>query len=72
MMGFELILLVCVGTIALLVVGTIAFILGIRPQLNKNKPPQTSRTPIEILKDRYARGEITREEHDQMRQDVEG
>jgi putative membrane protein len=72
MMGFEIILLVFVGTIALLVVGAIAFVLGIRPQLNKNRPLQTGQTPIEVLKARYARGEITREDYDQMRQDVEG
>lgn len=72
MMGFEIILFVLVGTIALIVVGAIAFVLGIRPQLNKNRPLQSSQTPIEILKARYARGEITREEYDLMRQDVGG
>jgi putative membrane protein len=72
MMGFEIILLVCVGTIALVVVGAIAFALGIRPQLNKNRPIQNSQTPLEILKARYAHGEITREEYDKMRSDVEG
>ncbi len=57
MMGFELIL----------IVGVIAYALGWRPQFN-----QTSQTPLEILKARYVRGEITREEYEQARRDLEG
>lgn len=65
MMGFELIFVV-------VIVGAVAYALGWRPQFNQTKPDQTSQTPLEILKARYARGEITGEEYDQMRQDVEG
>ncbi len=64
MIGFDLILL---G-----IVGAIAYALGWRPQINLPKPAQTGQTPIEILKARYAGGEITREEYDQMRRDLEG
>lgn len=63
-MGFDLLLVVLVGAIA--------YGLGWRPQFNQPGPAQTSQTPSEILKARYARGEISREEYDQMRQDLEG
>lgn len=63
MMGFDLILLV--------VVGAIIYGLGWRPQFSQNKPAQTSQTPLEILKARYAGGEISRKEYDQMRRDLE-
>ena len=62
MMGFELIL----------IVGVIAYALGWRPQLNQTKPAQTGQTPVDILKARYAGGEISREEYEQMQQDLEG
>lgn len=62
MMGFELIL----------VAGAIAYALGWRPQFDQMRPAQTSQTPFEILKARYARGELTREEYEQTRRDLEG
>ena len=65
MMGFELILV-------LVIVGGIAYALGWRPQFNQTGPAQTKQTPLELLKERYARGEITREQYDQMRLDLEG
>jgi uncharacterized membrane protein len=69
MMGLDLILLV--------VVGAIVYALGWRPQFNQtgpveSRPVETSQTPLEILKARYARGEITGEEYDQIRRDLEG
>ena len=65
MMGFGLI-------IPLLLIGGIAYALGWRPQFNQTGPAQTKQTPLELLKERYARGEITREQYDQMRLDLEG
>jgi putative membrane protein len=64
MMGFDLLLVVLVGAIA--------YALGWRPQFSQSGPAQTGETPSEILKARYARGEITREEYDQMRRDLAG
>ena len=64
MMGTDLIFLVVIG-------GAVAYALGWRPQFNQAGPPQTSQTPHEILQARYARGEITREEYDQMCQDLD-
>ena len=66
MMGLELILL------PLLLIGAIAYALGWRPQFNQTGPAKSSQTPEEILKARYARGEISREEYEQMRRDLEG
>ena len=65
MMGSGLILL-------LAIIGGIAYALGWRPQFNQTGPAQPGETPLEILKARYARGEITREEYEQMRQDLNG
>jgi putative membrane protein len=64
MMGFDLILIA--------IVGAVAYALGWRPQLNQTKPAETSQTPLETLKARYARGEITGEEYEQIRRDLEG
>lgn len=65
MMGFELVFLVAIG-------GAIAYALGWRPQINQTGPAQTSQTPLEILKARYVRGEISRDEYEQVRRDLEG
>ena len=65
MMGFGLI-------VPLLLIGVVAYALGWRPQLNQTGPAQTSQTPSEILNARYVRGEISREEYEQMRLDLEG
>ena len=65
MMGFGLIL-------PLLLIGALAYALGWRPQTNQTTQLHTDRTPLEIMKERYARGEIDREEYDQIRRDLEG
>ncbi len=64
MMGFGLIFTAAV-------VVAIAYGLGWRPQFNNPKPGQTDQTPLEHLKARYVRGEITREVYEQMRRDLE-
>lgn len=64
MMGFGLI-------VPLLLIGVAVYALGWRPQLNQSGPVSTSQGPVEVLKARYARGEINREEYEQMRQDLE-
>ena len=65
MMGLDLILV-------LVIVGGIAYALGWRPQFNQTGPAESKQTPLELLKERYARGEITREQYDQMRLDLGG
>jgi uncharacterized membrane protein len=61
MMGFDLPLLV----------GVIAYTLGWRPQFNQMATAQTEQTSLELLKARYARGKIRREQYEQMRRDLE-
>ena len=65
MMGFELL-------VPLFLIGAVAYAFGWRPPFNQTGPAQTSQTPVEILKARYAGGEITREEYEQLRRDLEG
>jgi putative membrane protein len=62
MMGFDLLLIV--------IVGAIAYAIGWRPQFRQTKSTQTGQTPLEILQARYAQGEISREEYEQMRLDL--
>jgi putative membrane protein len=64
MMGFGLI-------VVLLLIGVVAAAVGWRPQSNQMGSDQTTRTPLEIVKARYARGEISREEYDQVRMDLQ-
>jgi len=65
MMGFGLI-------VPLLLIGVVAYALGLLPQFNQTSTARTSQTPVEILKARYSRGEISREEYEQIRRDLEG
>jgi putative membrane protein len=60
MMGFDL----------LLIAGVIAYVLGWRPQFNQTGSAHTKETPLEILKARYVRGEITREQYEAMKVDI--
>lgn len=64
MMGFGLV-------IPLLLIGAVAYALGSRPQSNLTSLAQNSQTPLEVLNVRYVRGEITREEYEQVRRDLE-
>ncbi len=50
----------------------VAYALGWRPNFIQNRPASPGQTPVEILKARYASGEITREEYEQQRRDLEG
>jgi putative membrane protein len=65
MMGLDFVFLAAI-------IGAIAYAFGWRPKFNQAKPAQPDQKPSEILKTRYARGEINREEYDQMSRDLEG
>ncbi len=54
----------------LLLIGLIVVALGWRPQFNRLSPEPSRETPLEVLKNRYARGEISKEEYDNMRRDL--
>lgn len=58
--------------IPFVIIAAIAFAFGWRPNFNQMNPPETHQTPLEILKTRYARGEITREEYEQARRALGG
>lgn len=67
-MGFGWIFMVLFWV--LIIVGIIALLrwLGIS---GKNVRDESRKTPLEILQERYARGEIEREEYEQKRRDLE-
>ena len=54
----------------LLLIGLIAFALGWQPQFNRQSSESSRETPLEILKKRYARGEISKEEYENVRRDL--
>jgi len=63
-MGFGLL-------IPLLVIGAIVYALGWRPQgQNNGFAPSSSRSALEIAKERYAGGELSKEEFEQLRHDL--
>lgn len=67
MMGFGLIWVI-------LIVAVVAFLMGWRPEalnLGQRQERTDEKAPLEILKERYARGEIKKEEYERMRADLE-
>ena len=67
MMGFGVLWL-------LLIAAVIAYLMGWRPDfISYNQTPrEPSKTAADILKERYARGEISREEYQEMRRELQG
>lgn len=57
--------------VPLLLIGAVVYALSQRLQINQSRSDQTNQTPEEILKARYARDEISREEYEQISQDLE-
>jgi uncharacterized membrane protein len=55
-----------------LLIGSVAVALGFRPQFKQSGPAKTTHTPLEILKDRFMRGEVSSTEYEQGRRDLEG
>ena len=62
MMGFDLFLIALIGAVA--------YAFGWRPSFNQARPADNNQTPAEILKARYAGGEISRDEFEQMSRDL--
>ena len=55
--------------ILILVIGGVVFFIKIVTS-GKRKPGKTSEPLLEILKTRYAKGEISRDEYEQIRKDI--
>ncbi len=57
----------------LLIVGAVAYALGWRPDFleGQGMSRRSGESAMDILKRRYAQGEITKEEYEQMRRDLE-
>ena len=70
MMGFGF---VGVVLVIILVVVVIAVLIGWRPRANQDpiqRPGSSTETAREILEKRYARGEISKQEFDQVKEDL--
>jgi putative membrane protein len=53
-----------------ILIGIVVLIVWAVKRFTSNGPSASSQTPREILQARYARGEITREQYQQMLQDL--
>ncbi|TKB23753.1 SHOCT domain-containing protein [Desulfopila sp. IMCC35006] len=53
------------------IVGVIAYFVLDRIKHNQNAQDSSGESPTEILKKRYARGEITKEEFDRIKKELE-
>ncbi len=57
--------------ILIVIVGVVLYFLFERRKSDNSGGDPTRETPLEILKKRYARGEITREEFERMKDEIE-
>ncbi len=56
----------------LVLVGIVLLVVWLVRQVTRHEPRSGASRALEILQERYARGEITREQYEQMRRDLLG
>ena len=56
----------------LVLVGVVALVRGLGPGADRHAPPPPNHGALDLLAQRYARGEIDREEYEQKRRDLSG
>lgn len=56
--------------IFLIVIGLLIYFI-VQTQKTKDRTPTQNESPLDILKRRYAKGELTREEYEKMKKDLE-
>ena len=56
------------GLFWILVIGVVVYLLV---NFSKRQGPETKETPLDILKKRYAQGDISKEEYEQMKRDLQ-
>jgi len=59
------------GILFLIVIAVLVYFI-IQALSSKGRPSMQNESPLDILKRRYAKGEITREEFEKMKKDLEG
>jgi len=59
------------GIIFLIVIGLLVYFI-VQAHKTKSQIPTQHESPLDILKRRYAKGEITKEEFERMKKDLEG
>jgi len=57
--------------IFLIVIGFLIYFM-IQAQKTKGQSPAQNESPLDILKRRYAKGEVSKEEYERMKKDLEG
>ncbi|MBU2234071.1 MAG: SHOCT domain-containing protein [Proteobacteria bacterium] len=57
--------------IFLIVIGFLIYFI-VQAQKTKGETPTHNESPLDILRRRYAKGEIAREEYEKMKKDLEG
>jgi len=59
------------GIIFLIVIAVLTYFI-LQALSAKGRPPIQNESPLDILKRRYAKGEITKDEYEKMKKDLEG
>jgi len=59
------------GILFMIIIAVLVYFI-IQALSTKGRPQMQNENPLDILKRRYAKGEITREEYEKMKKDIEG